>query len=429
MNCLNDYLAARKAYLDKIVPLKPSNMLKTFVEEEKCRGLAKVMDDVDGKQDKMKLAVKDYDGYYKVYLGKIAKQIQAEKVDHTKLKTPFETYRGALESISKKYAVRVNESEHTQSTDQLSAEKNLKRALDDFKGKRTAHLNAITPLHDECVQQLVEVKKWHATARDAVAKALTAAKIGDLGTARKVADEAKAAAQRAAETAAGAQKAYTERIHNVYMKDRDLGFSNYEKSHGLLKNQEGGFKDGQKAVVEIFDRATKFGKETLELIKTMDALAKQAAEAAASANDAAGVKDIRPALRTSLQTAQKDVDEIKLQIMTKIEASRKGQGNLITAESILADAKNPQLHDRAVKEAALRIKLINDQLEQLTGLAARLKSVANNQIQKFPQDYKGQEEFKTALAKLGGDTGETTMAFNEWAKDCRAAIEKLAAIK
>ena len=109
-----------------------------------------------------------------------------------------------------------------------------------------------------------------------------------------------------------------------------------------MKAQEGTVKARRTGAKAIYDKAVDNGTKTLVNIKSLLLLAKQAEEAAAAADDAASVKDVRPAIRNSLQSAQVEMQKLADKVTETIESSRTNESGLFkSGERILVDATDP----------------------------------------------------------------------------------------
>jgi hypothetical protein len=310
----------------------------------------------------------------------------------------------------------------------VAAARNLKKALEDFKAKRTLHLNAITELGREVDDAAGRVRTWHATARDSVTEALNFAKAARLDEARRVADTALEAAHNATTLATRLNGDYEKKITQTFQKDRNLGFLTYEKSLGLLTTQEQAFKTGQVEAKAIFDRAIELGTQTLTKIKNMVLLAKQSEEAATAADHAANVQDIRPAIRSSLESAQREVDTLGGKITEQINNHRSGSGLLPSGQAILDRAAVPGTRAEAVRQAPVKAQGIEEMISKIGGWTTQVEQLTKAQIGKVPPQLKSDDEFKTALARLATSAGAAKRAYNLFMNDGNAMATKLKAL-
>lgn len=103
-----EFLTARKAYLNKIKDKKPSETLLDVIDEDKPKVLAKKLDQVKGKKfSEMNTAVSLFESYRIAYIKKIGVQI-AKETNASKLKSTLNTYGDALGDIVNAYELECD---------------------------------------------------------------------------------------------------------------------------------------------------------------------------------------------------------------------------------------------------------------------------------------------------------------------------------
>ena len=455
MSYAKEYVSARKVYLDKVTPLKPSeSFLRGFVGEEKCYSLAQKLDEVNGKLPKMKQAYQDFSQYYVKYIEKLSNQITKENgvKDKDKLKSPLTVYRASLQSISVNFFADLTqltqeEERKAKAVDlqavtnganaaaKVAAERNLAKALEDLIGRRKKHLEAATKFLKEAEEDRKKVVVLNQAARKAVGEVLGLAKLSRFGEARKLADEAISAAKQASQLAKHSDEEYTSRIDKPFMPDRALQFANYEKDWGLLPSQKGAFLNGEKPAKDLFTKATDLGNQALKNVEIMKELAKQAEEAAQTADQAANGKDIRPELRKSLALALNFIEENTKQMNQSIVNARENGTGLMQSSNRIVNppppdpkVKNPPPRPNAT-DAQHKIEAIGLLLVKLRGIMQQIQNTANGQTMKVPQDLKGEEEFKTSLANLGMMALKAKQSLTSFDREATEMVEKLKQVK
>jgi hypothetical protein len=388
------FLIARDAYLAGIKDKNPSQRLETFVKEQKTVDLAEALDKVIGKAvAEMNKALKAFNDYRPVYVGKIETQIGKEPhPEH--FKPPLSVFTGKLQHISAGFKTDCEEQEKAErraaaARDPAVVEakkrvSKVKWTLEEFSDTNLRFLKAIN------------AEKEKAKALKEMVKKVEAAGAGthDQGTLRNQIQETRAVLAKAAAESARVFREHTE----WYLQGPRKGIAPLLKASGLKEEELE--KSDREAFVAPLHEMSLAANEVVRIYKTDIEAAIHTLNLRLDTLESQITKSHEEALEDVRRNIAAEIERLKVVVENAL-----AEMNIDNAHKVAGQfrAKKGGVYDRWLTLPKAIAGEIESQKNRLNGIPGKLENVdkqVSRLVKSVPANFQQDHQVAELVHKL-----------------------------